>query len=538
MNEENEISGSPLPESDLDVETPVPQEVLAADAAVAPIPTPVDPSFDNDSDFDQEPVSANPGSSSVFSDDHWTQDNVQGKDPITKPLAPGVVPPAVIRMPSMSMADTQLVITALEPVAAQLSPAGREWAQVVQDSISFLHEDGQFSDSLKREGSKWTQVIEHEGVKMTASVPVSDKPAPGTKLVGTDADIQLSRVLGTYARMMFPLWHSGLWLNVAVPSGNELHDLETQMATAKYDLGWISKGLAYSNTMVLQNITFLNFILDRVVGTNVDDSTVAGLKRYMRITDLNPLAGWMSASVYPSGFPLERPCSANPLKCHEVTRDTLRLTKIVWNDSASLSPEQLKHMQPRLAGRKKTADDMQKYQDGFSRIGARVVELKPGLSVRFLPPTIEQYEQSGFSWIDQIEKNANSMLATMSEAELNKYMTDQYQLTAMRQYAHWVEAIVYPDDVEVVDRESINNSLKSLSTEDAVVEVFMAAVRKYIDDCTITVVAINNYTCPKCNKSQAVEKKNPRLIPIDAVHTFFTLSGLKTQITLSRNMAF
>lgn len=528
-------------ELDIETESPIPTDILAENSQAAPAPKPTldDLPFDADSDIplESDVVDAPSG---LFDKEHWSQENVRGDQPMVKDVPPGYSPMAIISIPSASQLDIERIVEAIVPVADKLGQDTREWAEVLRSSRSFLIVNNQFDKTLKRSDSNWVQAVDLDGVRMTASVPGHAKVAPGTVLSGADAVIQMSRALGTYARMQFPLPHSGVWLNIAVPGGDELHTLEHRLAEAKYELGWMGKGLVYSNTMVMQNIELVNFILERVVATNLEDSTIAGMKKAIRITDLNLMAANLASSIYPSGFPLERPCSADPLKCHEVTRGILRLSKIIWTDENAFSPWQKKHMQTRMVGRKKTADDLAKYQEEFVGIGTREVDIAPGVRVRFLPPTLEQYEQSGYAWIDQIERTANQMLTTLSESALNDYMTQQYQMTTMRQYAHWVDAIIYPSeegDVVVTGREEINESLKKASTDTEVVNRFMAAVRDYIDDCTVSVVAINNYSCPKCGKSQTHEaSKNPRLIPLDAVHTFFTLSGLKTQTTLLKNM--
>lgn len=521
---------------DLEEEQPLPAALVKDEVVEAP-KIELEIPFDSDPDMDIDQAEPGEQAGPLFGDDHWTQSTVHGNQPMTKEVPPNFTPIAVLGIPSMNQADITTVVEALAPVADKLGADVREWAELISRSRSFLMVNDQFAQTLMREDGSWRQIVDLNGVRMAASVPVADKVAPGTRLVGSDALIQMSRALGTYARMQFPLPHSGIWLNVAVPSGEELHYLEARLASAKYDLGWMSKGLVYSNTMVMQNIELVNFVLERVVGSNAEDTSVQGLKKVLRVTDLNLMAANMASAIYPSGFPLERPCSADAIKCHEVVRGTLRLSKIIWTDENSLSPWQKKHMQTRLAGGKKTAESLKQYQEEFVNVGQRVVEIAPGVSVRLLPPTIEQYEQSGYSWIDAIERSANQMLTTLSESQLNSHMTEQYQMTAMRQYAHWVDAIIYSGDIVVEGREEINESLQKASTETEVVNRFMTAIKNYIDECTVSLVAINNYTCPKCGKSQTeAASKNPKLIPLDAVHTFFTLSGLKTQTTLLKNM--
>lgn len=516
-------------------------EVGGTDAAL-PVP-PQEPvaeleiPFDADIDIDQSPQ-GEPVSDVLFEPSRWTNPNVHCSQPMTKPLPQGFKPVAILRMPPANLTDIEKITEALLPVADRLGKEAVEWINALSDSQAFLMSEDQYARTLARPNAEWQQVIVEDGQRLTTSVPPTKAPPPGTILTGSDAIVQAAKCLGNYSHITFPMWHSGVWLKTAVPYGEELHQLETRMAAAKFELGWMSKGLVYSNTQVMQSIELINFILERVMASNVEDSTISGLKRVLRVTDINSMAANMAMAIYPSGFPLERPCSARPTKCHTVVRDTLRLSKIIWTDKAQLSQAQLRHMRTQLVGKLKTKEELDKYQEEFVGFGRRVVEIAPGMRVRFMPPTIEQYELSGYSWIEQIENSANNLLSTLSSKELNEYMLAQYRLGSMRQYAHWVDAILYPNDVIVEGRDEINETLQRASSNTEVTERFIQAVREYIDDCTIELVAIDNFACPSCAKLQGDEAaRHPSLIAIDAVHTFFTLCGLKTQTTLLKNMA-
>jgi hypothetical protein len=474
-----------------------------------------------------------------YGERHWTNEHVFGHDEMVKERPANYAPRFTLIVPTMSMTDTEKVGNALAPVMKHLAPAARTWVEKVLSSQLMVMADDQFTDALERDGSMWIQRPEYDGTKLVAQVPGVVQPAAGAILSGQDAEIHMAQQTGKYARLMFPLVHTGIWLNVQVPEGDELHTLEEHIAAAKYELGWLSKGLVYSNTSVMQNIILANFILERAVASSAEVTSLEFLKKVIRITDLNLMAAHMASAIYPSGFPLERPCSASPQTCHEITKGILRLSKIIWVDSNGLSIDQKKFMATRLTGRKKTEADFKKYQEQFPGVTQRVEQIAPNIWVRFMPPTLEQYEQSGYDWIDSIERDANQVLSTPSGQQLNSYMQKQYQLTSMRQYAHWVDAIIYPNDVQTTGREDINNLLAKNSSNTEMVEKFMKAVKRFIDDCTVGLVGINNYDCPKCGNSQTAEAvRNPKLIPLDPMHTFFTLSGLKTQTIQSANMAY
>lgn len=523
-------------DSDLPMEQTAPVAPVEEPAPATPAPT-SELDFDLDSDMEHEQPDPTQAGTSFFEDEHWSSKTTQRAEPMVKDQPANFKPLALVAIPSMGNADLAKVTESLAPLAAQLPKEARQWLETVIASQNFLTDQDTFARSLSREGSSWTQAPEHDGTRLTAAVPNAAAPAPGAVLTGNDALIHLSQQLKTYARLNFPLFHSGIWLSINVPMGDELHTLEEMMAASKYDLGYMAKGLVYANTSVMTNIDFINFVLDRVAASSMENATVANLKKTIRVPDISIIACHLASAIYPSGFPLERPCSASPMTCHEITRGILRLSKLIWTDTNGLSVYQKKFLATRLAGRKKTEEELKRYQEEFPGVTQRVVEIGPGIRVRFLPPTIEQYEQSGYTWINQIESNANNLLTNMNREQLTAYMDNQYRLTTMRQYAHWVSEIMYPNDVSVVDVEAITASLAKMSGDPEVVDRFFKAVREFIEDCAVSVVAINNYSCPKCGKSQTSEASaHPKLIPLDAIHTFFTLSDLKIQTTLLKNM--
>jgi len=173
-----------------------------------------------------------------------------------------------------------------------------------------------------------------------------------------------------------------------------------------------------------------------------------------------------------------------------------------------------------------TDEDLKRYEQEHQRGGDFTITLAEGLRAKLHVPTIAQYEKSGFTWVDGIVKLLEGSLGvSLKGKERDDYITDQGRLTALRQYSHWVNRIEVGEDA-IEDYETIEALLGTLSSDETISKNFFEAVGKYIDDATISVIALPKYQCPACGGEQRAdvhEKKHPHLLPIDVVRVFFTL---------------
>ena len=82
------------------------------------------------------------------------------------------------------------------------------------------------------------------------------------------------------------------------------------------------------------------------------------------------------------------------------------------------------------------------------------------------------------------------------------------------------------EDGVVDDRETIEATLNTISTDDDIVTKFLEAVKIYIDDSTVQMIALPSFNCPKCQAPMVdEERKHPLLIPLEPNMLFFTLRG-------------
>lgn len=442
------------------------------------------------------------------------------KDPIKEP---GKIPVFILRNTVEEFNEKAEEYPQFNPSTGQ---EGRDWMVAVREAIPHVLIGGAHMRALARDQADWQQSVESEGVRLLIGRPTMGN-VEGQKLTGDRAVMRVQNALGLGSMVQVPLWHSGIWVTIKAPSDSDLLVLERQITEEKITLGRQTNGLIYSNSSVYTVHHLMNFAMQHIYDATIKDVTPDNLKKVIKLTDIPTLVWALACTIYPNGFTFRQPCIDHPDKCQHVTEEHLNLTKLSWVDRSGLTRNQKRHMYDRTA--KYTNEEVLKYQLEGSVADGRKVELNDKLAIHLKVPSVEQYIRSGFAWIEGIvESVEKSMGTTVMGREKNRFITQNGIVTALRQYAHWVDKIVFEDNEVVDDLETIEELLSTLSADEKIYEKFFTAVRDYIDDATISMIAIPSYSCPACGKPMSPEEsKHPYLIPLEVIRLFFTLTGLK-----------
>lgn len=414
------------------------------------------------------------------------------------------------------------------------SEQGRLWLEAIGQSATNFENGDFFESSLAREASLWRQAVEHEGEEITAARPRSKSSNNGpSQLSGDKAIFKLTNVLGLGTVVQIPLWHTGMWVSLKAPSDGELLELERSIAFEKIELGRHTNGMVFSNSSVYFINKLLNFVLAHVFDSSLKTNSTKALKREILVNDLPVLLWGMSCAIWPNGYPFSQPCTSDAEKCQHVTKETLNLSKLCWTDNQALTTKQRKHMVER--GKKYQHDDFLSYQAEHIQPQSRVVKIHENLSVRLKVPTLDEYEASGFKWVDGIVQMVeNSFSRELRNDERNQYINEQGRASALRQYGHWVSEIVISDGDNITDRDTIDSALDRISSDKDVTDKFFEQIGKFIDDSTVSLIAIPQYACPSCGGNQAgAHPRYPHLIPLGVAQVFFTLLGQRVQKILT-----
>lgn len=402
------------------------------------------------------------------------------------------------------------------------SAEGREWLRSASAAEQNMMESAIYTDSLRREKGDWGQFAEYENARLAPAQP--ELGGAGKKLTGQAAAMKLQAAMGLGATVQVPLWHSGIWISILAPTESDLLMLDQMIAEEKIEVGSKTGGLAFANEGVYIHHYLINFILNRIYQTTLNDPSPETLKNVIKLTDLYAMAMGLALTIYPTGYPLRIPCVSDPHKCSHVTEAHIHLARTFLVDRSSLTREQVKHMSNRKASY--SVDEVKAYQRQGLLADGRTIRINDTLQIVLKSPTLQEHIQSGFAWVEEMQNTIEKALGpTVSLKEKNQFITQQAVLTNLRQYAHWVEKVVFNEE-EYEGAESIDPILSMMSADNAVADAFFEGIRKFIDESVVAMIGIPTFPCPSCGTPMTPEEsEHPEIIPLDPIKLFFVLMG-------------
>lgn len=420
------------------------------------------------------------------------------------------------------------------------SEQGMRWREAVAAGQEVMPRAGTGLAALLREASMWRQSVSSNGegsAEIAAGRPKIGERKGDAPLVGEEALQHMQMMLGTGQVTRIPLWHSGIWVNLKAPTEDRLLELDRRIAAEKIALGRATNGLAFSNMSIYHNSFLFNFALSMVFDCSIGGFTVDSLKRKILLTDLPTLLWGLLCTIYPNGYRYQRPCINDPSKCTHVVEEILDISKLCWTDNTALTQSQRNHMVRKTA--KFTDIELTHYQEQHRYADKGTVLLKDYQGNKTVAelrvPTLADYEASGFAWVEGIVTSADQAFGSqLGGEERNEYILDQARATSLRQYAHWINRITFNGDKYIDDRSTLESMIGQLTGDRVVFENLLEGVRKFIDEATISQIAIPSYKCPACQLDQVnpEESKHPHLIPLDIGTIFFILLGQRTSLLL------
>lgn len=436
-------------------------------------------------------------------------------------------------LPSHFDSYTQKTLENTPNVKLADSQSARDWANTVAGGMELSAYGDTYIPTLEDSEADFQHRFEEGGVPLTAQAPRL-RSAENQNLKGEKAVLRVTSHLGLGTIFQVPLWHSGLWVTFKPPTDSELIELNRLMISDKIKFGRYAYGMAFSNTTAYTVDRLVDFALAHVYETTAktEDLPIEKLKSFISSQDIPSLLWGFTCTIYPRGFNYRRACVADPSKCNFVLEETLNLMKLQWTNINALTAWQKVFMSERRS-RSKDLASIKRYKEELLKIKNHKLVIHEGQSNEFSmvikTPTISEYIDSGHRWIgsivDAVDKTLN---LDISDVDRNAYIINHGQATAMRQYTHWVQSIEVDTNI-IDDKETVEQTLDSLSRDDEIMLAFTKGVTDYINHSTVSVIGIPVFDCPKCNQLQKSDMDFPHhtnIIPLDVMQLFF---GLLTQ---------
>lgn len=408
------------------------------------------------------------------------------------------------------------------------------WEEVAKAALRCSVTSGQYIEALERQKSAWRQNAVSNGKPLQIMRIGNNKSEPGKELTGDAAVAKFQYQYGLGSLVKIPLWHSGMWVTFKAPADTRLNIMLELIALEKITVGRGTNGLVFSGMCVWSQELLMDLAVECLYSVNLRDYNSEMFINLLSVHDL-PIIQWaLACAIYPNGYSISQPCLANPDKCKHVTEEHLNISKISWVDQTSLTENQLRHMESHSTAR--TREEVLKYQaEGLcSRTMSKVITVdsfgrQKDITFNLRIPTVANYLHTCNKWINEITNTIqNAFSDKVGDEKRDTFITRQATLTTLRQYAHFINDIVYADGSFVKNPDDIASVLNMLSGDNATVTTLLTSIRSFIDETVINLIALPSYNCPSCGGPMtATESKHPLLIPLEVSTFFFTLVGRK-----------
>lgn len=412
------------------------------------------------------------------------------------------------------------------------NPEARDWADTLQEGLSFNTMNEVFVPTLEDKESTFKQRVQVGDNLLIGGSPKLKK-IENSSLKGEKAILRVISHLGMGTVFQTPLWHSGIWVSFKPPTESELLELNRLMISDKINFGRNTYGLAFSGTTVYTVDRVVEFALSHVydITAKSEDITIDNLKNHISCQDISSLVWGFICTMYPKGFRYKRACINDPEKCTYVLEDTINVTKLQWTNESVLTDWQKTHMSTRQSKTKDIAS-ITRYKEELTKTRKSKVNIEKNgdkvITIVIKTPNITEYIDAGHKWIGEIvshvEKTAGS---DISKNEKDVLITRHAQASSIRQYTHWIESIEFDTNV-IEDKETIENTLNILSSDDDIRNGIIKAVVDFINNSTISLIGIPVFDCPSCGKPQeanleSLDSNFKNIIPLDMIQVFFAL---------------
>lgn len=417
------------------------------------------------------------------------------------------------------------ILTSNPNVGTVEGPKGALWERIIEaGGVTVRPLNAQYEATVSREGSEF-----HQGVKTNDGLMGLTTPSYKDnieKMTPEAALLRVRAVLGQGSLVSIPLVHSGIWIQIRTPSNGAIIELRRQLMEERISLGRQTHGMVLANASSYTQRYVLDMAMDHLQSTTLKDGTPERVRAKILALDF-PLIVWgLACALYPSGFEYTKALlSKEGIQEAQYETGLIDVKKLLWVDNVAMDERQRRHMASRNRG--SVTDDMvETHQKSMRMAEGRTIDILPQpdstpgeLKVTLGIPTAVRMLEAGEQWIlgltDIIERTLTG--DRTDDRRRNEAIIEHARITQLRQYAHWVTSVTLLDRT-FDDKDWIAKFLDNLSENEVASQQLLKGVRDYIDDATVALIAI-----PSSNGAVVGPNRFPRLIPIDALSTFFTL---------------
>lgn len=378
--------------------------------------------------------------------------------------------------------------------------------------------------------------------------------------LSTKASIaRFQSLLGVSNTITVSLYHSGFTIGLSAPTQAELNNLQLEVYSETLDIGRNTSAFIASHKRGGAVRILRDYIKTKIVSCslNIDLDDVF---KHISILDFDSILLGLLAATYVDSIVVSRTCKnsqvideTGSIKCMKTIRSDLNPKKMLFVNKDLLTNDLALTVSKRTTGSVEL-EEKEAYVSKLKNILLKKRDVKDEifigefnnvkLFVKFNIPSVDEFVEESDAWVEEtklqlddlIDKSADVKRATALETIMtNKILTN---ISAVIVNFRTIE----PNGQEIIytDKEFIKQNLMSLSGDMAIAEKVLIELKKYLNDSTISIVAINKFTCPSCqaeNQEEDVPTGFEDFIPINMLDFLFTLVGDRIiQLNLSKEI--
>lgn len=399
------------------------------------------------------------------------------------------------------------------------------------------------------DGEELEQVVEFEGTKIRMQ---SHTPSLDADEEGVANNISFVREIrsttGGGRHVTIPLWHSGFKITVGDFGSESIFRLTGKLQEIRDNIGLQTVGQIYSFDDVHVQTLIIDFVLDHVVTSTLENWTREKIADLLRMRDSSWLMAGALHSIYPDGYPFQQECSnldKPDIKCNYSTlkaADRVQdIAKIDFLRSSMKRPNTFGRSQYRtMAKRTVTEDEVIRYQGSLDDqldldnvIGPVNDTGEANYKLVLADPAFSQYRTEGAKWISDVITTIEEVI--QSHVDLTpqeraqrraEHLTNYTEQLRGQKIGPWVTKIIKESAKgkgSATDRDTIYDSLGALSEDSAIRANIERLFREYQNKALMTFNGIPNFICPTCKKSQPNTVTELNIIPVSMTQYFFTM---------------
>lgn len=363
-------------------------------------------------------------------------------------------------------------------------------------------------------------------------------------------------IIGLSNTITVSLYHSGFTIGLSAPTQAELNTLHMEIYSETLDVGRNTSAFIASHKRGGAVRIMRDYIKSKIVSCSlsVDFDDVF---KYISILDFDSILLGLLAATYVDSIVVSRTCKnsqvideTGSVKCMHTIRSELNPRKMLFVNKDMLTNDMAMTISKRTTG-SVTMEERDAYISSLNNILENKRKIKKDvflgnfkgneLYVEFKIPTVDEFVEESDIWVEETKLQLDELIDKTADIKrsnaLESIMANKILTNINATITGFLVRDEYGNESKHEDREFIRSILVSLSGEMGIVEDVLIKLKEFLNESTISIVAINKFICPSC-KEENSEEDTPSafedFIPLNMLDFLFTLVGDRT-IRLSMN---